>query len=114
VTEGLGPQQDTFYANLILDRFFLGTTFTIIGYPDNEVPSMPASILDLERSIEIPYALPRVLIDVLAVVETFLINKIAESRYNRNVLFIVASTPIVTLGKSRINSMELNPQVSVF
>jgi hypothetical protein len=90
VTEGLGPQQDTFYDHPYFGQIFLGTIFTIIGYPDNGVPSMPASVQDLEKSIESLYTIPRILMGILAVVDTFLIYKIAERRYNRNVAFIAA------------------------
>ena len=50
VIEGLGPQQDTFYDHPYFGQIFLGTIFIVIGYPDIAVPSMPASMQDLEQS----------------------------------------------------------------
>jgi hypothetical protein len=40
------------------------------------------------NSIEMLYLVPRVLMDILAVVDTFLVYKMAERRYNRNVAVI--------------------------
>ena len=94
--EGLGPQQGTFYDHPYFGQIFLGTLFSIIGYPDLGVPSMPASVRDLEGSIETLYTIPRILMGILAVVDTFLIYKIAERRYNRNVAFIAAILFAVT------------------
>ena len=90
VIEGLGPQQDTFYDHPYFGQIFLGTVFIVIGYPDITVPSMPASMQDLQHSVEMLYTIPRILMAILAVVDTFLIYKIAEWRYNRNVAFIAA------------------------
>ena len=81
VLGGLGPQQDTFYDHPYFGQIFLGTIFTLIGYPNLEVPSVPASVQDLERSIEMLYTIPRILMGLLAVADTFLIYKIAERRY---------------------------------
>ena len=36
VTEGLGPQQDTFYDYPYFGQIFLGTIFTLIGYPTTQ------------------------------------------------------------------------------
>ena len=90
VIEGLGPQQDTFYDHPYFGQIFLGTVFAVIGYPDVAVSFMPASMQDLQRSVEMLYSIPRILMAILAVVDTFLIYKIAEWRYNRNVAFIAA------------------------
>jgi hypothetical protein len=109
VTEGLGPQQDTFYDHPYFGQIFLGTIFTLIGYPDNAVPSMPASVQDLERSIETLYTVPRILMGILAVVDTFLIYKIAERRYNRNVAFIAAILFAVTPLGWLFRRMYLDP-----
>jgi hypothetical protein len=42
---------------------------------------VPASLQDLERSIETLYTAPRILMGILAVADTFLIYKIAERRH---------------------------------
>ena len=107
--EGLGPQQDTFYDHPYFGQIFLGTVFTIIGYPDLGVPSVPASVQDLGQSIEMLYTIPRILMGLLAVADTFLIYKIAERRYNRNVAFIAAILFAVTPLGWLFRRMYLDP-----
>jgi hypothetical protein len=109
VLGGLGPQQDTFYDHPYFGQIFLGTVFTMIGYPELGVPSMPASVHDLELSIEMLYTIPRILMGLLAVVDTFLIYKIAERRYNRNVAFIAAILFAVTPLGWLFRRMYLDP-----
>ena len=64
---------------------FLGSIFSVINYPDSTNPT-PGNV----NSIELIWLFPRVTMGILAVVDTFLIYKIAERRYNRNVAFIAA------------------------
>jgi hypothetical protein len=106
---GLGPQQDTFYDHPYFGQTFLGSIFTLIGYPNLEVPSVPASVQDLERSIEMLYTIPRILMGLLAVADTFLIYKIAERRYSRNVAFIAAILFAVTPLGWLFRRMYLDP-----
>ena len=107
--EGLGPQQDTFYDHPYFGQIFLGTIFTLIGYPDIGVPSVPATIQDLERSVGALYTIPRILMGILAVVDTFLIYKITERRYSRNVAFIAAMLFAVTPLAWLFRRMYLDP-----
>jgi hypothetical protein len=109
VIEGLGPQQDTFYDHPYFGQIFLGTVFIVIGYPDITVPSMPASMQDLQRSVEMLYTIPRILMAILAVVDTFLIYKIAGWRYNRNVAFIAAILFAITPLSWLFRRMYLDP-----
>ena len=109
VIEGLGPQQDTFYDHPYFGQIFLGTVFIVIGYPDITVPSMPASMQDLQHSVEMLYTIPRILMAILAVVDTFLIYKIAEWRYNRNVAFIAAILFAITPLSWLFRRMYLDP-----
>jgi hypothetical protein len=53
----------------------------LIGYPD----SLKPSIGDM-HSIEMLYFVPRVLMGILAVIDTFLIYKISEFHYNRSLM----------------------------
>ena len=69
----------------ILDRLFLASVFRLIGYPESLNPS-PGN----EQSIEMLYLVPRILMGLLAVGDTFLVYKIAERRYNRKVAFVAA------------------------
>jgi len=77
--EGLGPQEAYYYDHPFFGQIFLGAIFKIIGYPESLNPSA-----DL-HSIESLYQVPRVLMGILAVIDTFLIYKISERMYNRNV-----------------------------
>src|SRR5215213_10279178 len=79
VMEGLGPQEAYYYDHPFFGQIFLGTILKVIGYPESLNPSADV------HSIESLYQVPRVLMGILAVVDTFLIYKISERMYNRNV-----------------------------
>jgi hypothetical protein len=86
VSEGLGPKEDAArYDHPYFGWLFLGGIFSIFNYPDSTNPT-PGNV----NSIELIWLFPRVTMGILAVVDTFLIYKIAERRYNRNVAFIAA------------------------
>ena len=91
VMEGLGPQEskityDLGYDHPYFGQLFLAAVLSLINYPDFLDPTVG----DV-HSIEMLYFIPRVLMGVLAVVDTFLVYKIAETRYNRKVAFIAAT-----------------------
>lgn len=90
VMEGLGPQEAYYYDHPFFGQIFLGAIFKIIGYPESLNPSA-----DL-HSIESLYQVPRVLMGILAVIDTFLIYKIAERMYNRNVALFASILFAVT------------------
>ena len=79
VMEGLGPQEAYYYDHPFFGQIFLGGMLSIIGYPESLNPSP-----DL-HTMELLYKVPRILMGILAVIDTFLIYKISERRYNRNV-----------------------------
>jgi hypothetical protein len=79
VMEGLGPQEAYYYDHPFFGQIFLAGMLTVVGYPESLHPSA-----DL-HSIESLYLVPRALIGILAVIDTFLIYKISERMYNRNV-----------------------------
>jgi Dolichyl-phosphate-mannose-protein mannosyltransferase len=86
VSEGLGPKEDAArYDHPYFGWLFLGSIFSIINYPDSTNPA-PGNV----NSIELSWLFPRVTMGLLAIVDTFLIYKIAERRYSRNVAFIAA------------------------
>jgi hypothetical protein len=86
VSEGLGPKEEAAgYDHPYFAWLFLGSIFNLIGYPDSANPTSG----DI-YSIEMVWLFPRATMGVLAVVDTFLIYRIAERRYNRNVAFIAA------------------------
>jgi hypothetical protein len=77
--EGLGPQEAYYYDHPFFGQIFLGGMLTVIGYPESLNPSPDP------HSIESLYEVPRILMGILALIDTFLIYKISESMYNRNV-----------------------------
>ena len=94
---GLGPQDPSSrfdhsqastssYDHPHFGQLFLAGMFKIIGYPSSLNPS--SSI----QSIEMLYVVPRALMGILAVVDTFLIYKIVERRYNTRTGAFIAST----------------------
>ena len=72
-----------------LDSSLLAGVFETIGYPHSLNPSS-SSYGNALHSIEMLYMVPRILMGILAVVDTFLVYKIAERRYNRIVALIAA------------------------
>jgi uncharacterized SAM-binding protein YcdF (DUF218 family) len=68
------------YDHPYFGQIFLAGALGIIGYPSSLNPSAGNV-----HSIEMLYLVPRVLMGLLAVLDTFLLYKIAEYRYGRNV-----------------------------
>ena len=94
ILNGLGPQEGSDdplsyrshpYTHPYFGQLFLAGALAIIGYPDSLNPSSDI------KSIETLYAVPRVLIGLLAVVDTFLLYKISERLYNRKNIAVIAS-----------------------
>ena len=90
VLEGSGPQETASdfhhpFDHPYFGQLFLAGIFKIIGYPDSLNP-VEGDVNSIERL----WLVPRILMGLLAVVDTFLIYKIAERRYNRNVAFIAS------------------------
>ena len=111
VIQGLGPQESkaTYfypYDHPYFGQIFLAAALSIVNYPDSLNPSVSS------QSIEMLYMVPRVLMGILAVVDTFLVYKIADARYNRKVAFISATLFAVLpstwfLGRIIIDSIAL-------
>lgn len=92
VLEGWGPQEtkseyDTPYDHPYFGQLFLAGVFSIVGYP-NLVPISDESVEELKNSVEQLYIFPRILMGLLAVVDTFLIYKITQLRYSRRAAFM--------------------------
>lgn len=87
VIDGLGPQEsketyDYGYDHPYFGQIFLGATLTLVNFPDSLHPTVNL------HSIEMLYLVPRVVMGILALIDTFLVYKIAETRYNRKAAFI--------------------------
>ena len=84
--EGHGVQEDVrLYDHPYFGQVFLASVFKVIGYPDSLNPK-PGDT----HSIEMLYLVPRVLMGILAVVDTLIVYKICERRYNRKVAIIAS------------------------
>ncbi len=90
VLQGLSPQESkaTYfypYDHPYFGQIFLASVLSLLNYPSSINPSVSSN------SIEMLYLIPRVLMGILAVVDTFLVYKIADTRYNRKVAFVSAT-----------------------
>ncbi|MDW0291561.1 MAG: hypothetical protein QN778_06580 [Nitrososphaeraceae archaeon] len=79
--QGLQPQDR--YRAPYFGQMFLAGIFSIINYPNQEV-------LGSSNPVEQLYLVPRVIMGILAVVDTFLLYRITEYRYGRNVAIIAS------------------------
>lgn len=91
VLHGLGPQESENifyhpYDHPYFGQIFLASILGVVGYPNSLSVSNYGDI----HYFESMYIFPRILMGILAVVDTFIIYKIAESRYNRKVAFIAS------------------------
>ena len=95
ILEGEGLQEDSDdlisyqsykYDHPYFGQLFLGGILKLIGYPD----SLSPKVGDV-HSIEMLYLVPRVIMGLLAVVDTFLIYKIGQVRYNKNIGLLSAA-----------------------
>jgi len=87
VLDGQGPQEDlSFYDHPYFGQLFLAAILGSVGYPHSMIPSYAGS--NLQHSIEALYLVPKILMGILAVADTFLVYKISEYRYNRQIALI--------------------------
>jgi hypothetical protein len=82
------------YDHPFFGQIFLAGVFATIGYPEVFVMNIPS--IEIDNTIKIIYSIPRILMGLLAVVDTFLVYKIAEHRYNKTIAFIAAVLFAVT------------------
>jgi hypothetical protein len=94
--EGQGPQDPSnrfdhtqestsAYDHPYFGEMLLGSILSLIGYPDTVISP---NTLD---SIQMLYLVPRFLMGILAVFDTFLVYKITETRYNDKAAFIAST-----------------------
>jgi Dolichyl-phosphate-mannose-protein mannosyltransferase len=82
------------YDHPFFGQIFLAGVFAMIGYPEVFVMNIPS--IEIDNTIKIIYSIPRILMGLLALVDTFLVYKIAEHRYNKTIAFIAAVLFAVT------------------
>jgi Dolichyl-phosphate-mannose-protein mannosyltransferase len=81
---GHGPQESLyFFDHPYFGQIFLASIFKLINYPGST-----HHLIGDVHSIEMLYFVPRVLMGLLAVFDTFLIYKISEKKYDRNVALL--------------------------
>jgi 4-amino-4-deoxy-L-arabinose transferase-like glycosyltransferase len=100
ILEGLGHHHEQSsiyphpYDHPYFGQYFLAGMLAIVGYPASlnlsSSSSAPGADVNTIHSIEMLYLIPRVLMGVLAVFDTFLLYKIGERRYNRTVALIAS------------------------
>jgi Dolichyl-phosphate-mannose-protein mannosyltransferase len=85
VLQGNGPVDKASvyppYDHPFFGQIFLAGVFGVLGFPDLLTHQIAAGDV---HSIEMLYLVPRVLMGILSVVDTFLVYKICERRYNKN------------------------------
>ena len=87
VLTGQGPQEEvTFYDHPYFGQLFLAGVLGSISYPHSLVPPNTGS--NMQHFIEMLYFVPRIMMGILAVIDTFLIYKISEYYYSRKIAFI--------------------------
>ena len=107
VLKGMDPQEtaSTYphpYDHPYFGQLFLAAALGLVGYPHTFIPSSSFShsntivYHNLVKSIQMLYLVPRVIMGLLAIVDTFLVYKIAERRYSRNVAVIASVLFAVT------------------
>jgi 4-amino-4-deoxy-L-arabinose transferase-like glycosyltransferase len=87
ILEGFGAQDPYYgYDHPYFGQILLAAVYSIIGYTDSFNIADYANV----RTFETLFFLPRALMGILAVLNTFLVYKISERRYNATVAFIAA------------------------
>jgi hypothetical protein len=91
--KGFGPQEtsndpiaypDYPYTHPYFGQLFLAGLLGVTGYPNSLHPTTDV------QSIEMLHLVPRAIMGVLAVLDTFLLYKITERRYNKNAALIAS------------------------
>jgi dolichyl-phosphate-mannose--protein O-mannosyl transferase len=96
ILEGLGHHHEQSsiyphpYDHPYFGQYFLAGMLAIVGYPESLNLSSTTTDGEIMNSIKMLYLIPRVLMGVLAVFDTFLLYKIAERRYNRTIALIAS------------------------
>lgn len=81
------PQEGGFYDHPYFGQLFLAGILWLAGYPDSVHASAEGDIL---MSVEDLWMVPKVIIGILGIIDTFLIYKISERRYNAKVGFVAS------------------------
>jgi hypothetical protein len=86
-------QEGKFHDHPYFGQLFLGSVLWMTSYPNSLQPSADG---DVVHSVKMLWLVPRIIIGVIGVIDTFLVYKISERRYNTKVAFIAAILFAVT------------------
>ena len=81
------PQEGIPHDHPFFGQFFLGSILGLIGYPNSLNPSAEGDVI---HSVKMLWLVPKIIIGIIGVIDTFLVYKISERRYNTKVAFIAA------------------------
>jgi len=102
------PQESTFYNHPYFGQLFLGGVLRIMDYPNSLHVS---AVGDVVNSVKMLWLVPRVIIGIMGVVDTFLVYKISERRYNTKIAFsaavLFAVMPVTLLRYTFLESLQL-------
>jgi hypothetical protein len=98
ILEGLGHHHEESsiyphpYDHPYFGQYFLAGMLAVAGYPGSlHLSSSTTTDGDILNSIKMIYLVPRILMGVLAIFDTFLLYKITERRYNNRTIALIAS-----------------------
>lgn len=74
----LNPQESYLYDHPYFGQIFLASVLKMINYPSSLARD------EIDSMVRLLYEVPRILMGILAVIDTFLLFKIAEKRYDMN------------------------------
>ncbi|MDQ4074222.1 MAG: phospholipid carrier-dependent glycosyltransferase, partial [Thermoproteota archaeon] len=86
VLNGFGPQESLTHDHPYFLQLFLAGILWLIGYPNSLNLSVGSTL-----SVEMLYMMPRIIIGILAILDTFLIFRIAERYYSNKAVAFIAS-----------------------
>jgi len=85
VLKGLGPEEGAYYDHPFFGQIFLAGVLGAIGWPHS------LNLSNGINSVSTVYLIPRILMGLLAIADTFLVYKIAGKRYGKNVALVSAA-----------------------
>ena len=86
VLSGFGPQESLLYDHPYFSQIFMAGVFSLINYPHILNPT------DSVESIKMIFFVPRIIMAIIAIVDTALVYMISKYWYNNRTIAITAST----------------------
>jgi hypothetical protein len=102
--QGAGPQEFSFYDHPYFGQIFLAGVYSITGFSSFHIPNNGDS-----KNVLFLYLVPRVAVGILAIIDTLLVYKIGELKYNRKVGLIASILFAVMPLSSYLRLILLDP-----